>query len=133
MKKGKKIPAYTDGRPTFKNRTATGVYFIYEGNNEKPSYIGYSASSLYSALYRHFQSWNDKTQQRFTYSRNSKIRVILTTPKRAALLEKYLIIKMKPKDNVIKYENYLSDSEIKQVEELSKKTVPATNDDLVPF
>ena len=132
--KSKKFTAYTDGKPTYKTRKQTGVYFIFDKKEpDKIVYIGYSGSCLYTALNRHFQQWNDKTQKRFVYPRDYKVRVILTTPGRAALLEKYLILKLNPRDNLQKYENYLSESEVKRVEEISKNISNATESDDVPF
>jgi len=131
-KKSKLFPAYTDDKPTYKTRKQKGVYFIYD-KNKKLVYIGYSGSCLYTALNRHFQQWNDKRQKRFVYPRDYFVRVILTTQKRAALLEKYLILRMKPEDNLQKYENYLSADEIKEVKTISENIAPATAEDDVPF
>ena len=64
-------------------------------------YIGYSGGDLYKTLTRHFQKWPDLKQRRVTYSQNDghTIRVVLTSPKRAAALEITLRLKYKPKDN----------------------------------
>ncbi len=132
-KKSKKFTAYTDGKPTFKTPNVSGVYFIFNKDG-KLKYIGYSASCLYKALYRHFQSWRDKTQERFTYPRDYKVRVILTTPTRAQDLEKYLIIKMAPPDGLIKYKRYSPEKEkqmIKIIENLEEgKDV---DNEIIPF
>lgn len=70
----------------------------------KIKYVGHSTNNLKRTLYRHFQQWNDKAQDRYVYDRNNYlIRVISTTAKRAPELEKYLINKYKPKDNKNKY------------------------------
>ena len=84
-----------------------GVY-ILKKNNEI-IYIGYSGSNIYKTLTRHFQSWDDKTQTRITYSKNQNIKariVYTSTATQAAKLEKALILKYKPTDNPNKYEQY---------------------------
>ena len=133
MKTGTKtkiFPAYTQGKPTYKKQKGAGVYFIYNKNKEL-EYIGFSASCLYKALYRHFQEWKDKRQQRFTYSKeNCFVRIIQTTPSRAALLEKYLILKFKPPGGLIKYESYTDKEKEKCKEILTNLEV--NNDDLEP-
>lgn len=84
----------------------SGVYLIKNPAGELV-YIGFSSSNLYKTLYRHFQSWNDPTQVRVTYPKTGyTVRVVLTSPGRAAKLERALIVKNKPKDNPLKYENY---------------------------
>jgi hypothetical protein len=59
----------------------------------------------------------------------------LTSPARAALLEKYLIQKFKPRDNELKYNNYLSERQIERAEEIVDGTPTVSVDDLeeVPF
>jgi hypothetical protein len=81
-----------------------GVYLIKSKQTGKIKYVGHSATNLKRTLYRHFQQWNDKAQDRYVYDKNKYlIRVIKTTSKRAPELEKYLIDKYKPKDNKNKY------------------------------
>ena len=127
-KKSKLFPAYTDNRPTFTKRGESGIYLIYD-IDKNLKYVGYSESDLYKALYRHFQSWVDRTQRRFTYSRAHLVRVILTTPHRAHLLEKFLIQKMKPADGILKYYDYLSKNEEKTVVKIAEGITPASDDD----
>ena len=82
-----------------------GVYIIYE--NGRPVYIGSSSFDLYKIITRHFQSWNDPRQIRVTYPQSPrfKIRVIKTrTGAQALRVEKYLIRKLKPRDNPLQYE-----------------------------
>ena len=103
------LSAYnSEGKPNLKVLSASikqsGVYFIKD-TQDKIVYVGYSATNLYKTIYRHFQEWNDKKQRRFVYPRTYKVRIIFTTPTRAALLEKYLITKMEPRDNNLIYEN----------------------------
>lgn len=82
-----------------------GVYIIKEAG--KIIYIGYSASNLYKTITRHFQTWNDRAQQRFVYNRkNCTIRIVLTTAKQAAILEEALITKHRPPDNKLKLDLY---------------------------
>lgn len=104
MIKTKKISPYTpEGKTNFKLKKC-GVYLIYK--DEVLRYVGFSKTNLYKTLYRHFQSWNDKTQSRVTYNnlKGIKVRVIYTnTPKQAYDLEKACIIKLKPKDNIQQY------------------------------
>lgn len=115
----------------------SGVYFIQSKRTGKIVYIGYSESKLYRTIFRHFQQWTDiqrAVKTRFTYSKTRyKIRVIMTTPKRAALLEKYLIIKHNPRDNAIKYESYLSASEITTCENILNDTETLNKYEESPF
>jgi hypothetical protein len=96
---------YTQGKP--------GCYVIYKG--DKPVYVGMSGTNVYKTMYRHFQSWNDKTQVRITYKPKAvkpfSCRVILCTPSQAARLEKMLILKYKPKDNPMKYNLFTADKQ----------------------
>lgn len=92
----------------FKNKKCSGIYLVKK--NDKIIYIGHSQTQLYSTIYRHFQKYNDTWKQyRVFFEKNEvKVRVILTSPKRAVLLEAFLILKFKPELNKIKYENYLN-------------------------
>lgn len=94
----------------------TGVYIIKSGG--EIVYIGYSSSNLHKTFTRHFQSWTDR-QHRTTYKNRSSdkltARVIFTTPLKAAELEKALVIKYKPRDNVNKYEQYTLDLRDKEL------------------
>ena len=91
--KGKTNLTYFQGK--------SGVYLIKERGSRQFLYIGYSGSDLYKTITRHFQSWSDRNQIRVTYKQTDDlvIRVILTTPSRAAKLERYLIIQYQPTDN----------------------------------
>jgi len=105
MKKSRLTPPYDNkGRTMYSKRGKIGVYMIYKDNVLR--YVGYSGNDLYKALYRHFQTWNDKSQQRVVYKQlnDIKVRVIYTrTKQQAANLEKALILKYKPKDNPQQY------------------------------
>ena len=114
----------------------SGVYFIKSEKTGEVIYIGYSAGNLYKTIYRHFQRWNDQKQERFVYSKiGYSIRVILTPPARAALLEKYLIQKHKPKDNEMKYNNYLTERQTERASEIINSIPTVSVNELieVPF
>ena len=88
-------------------RRKSGVYLIRSQRTGKIVYIGHSGYDIYKTCLRHFQQWNDKTQVRVTYPRHGyRVRMVFCTPKQAARLEKYLILKLRPKDNPMKYESY---------------------------
>lgn len=117
MKTGTKtkwFTAYKDGKrnlPFLKSKGGqSGVYFIKD-NNGTIIYIGYASENLYRTVFRHFTTWNDKQAERFVYPHSYKVRIVFTTQKRAQLLEKYLIIKKNPRDNKLKYEDYLTPKE----------------------
>jgi len=108
-------PYNKEGKANFPARNKSGVYLIYKGENL--SYVGHSKTDLYKTMYRHFQSWDDKTQVRVSYKNSTqcKVRVIYCSPMNAVKLEKALIIKYKPKDNPEKYDLFSlkeSDKEI---------------------
>lgn len=106
-----------------KNPNTAGVYLIKSNRSGKIIYVGYSSSQLYKTLYRHFQEWNDRQQNRFTYAKTGyTVRVILTTKPRAAILEKHLIQAFRPRDNKTKYENYLSDLENEKAADILQDT-----------
>lgn len=100
----------------------SGVYLIKSERSGKIIYVGYSQNSLYKTIYRHFQTWKDSSRskiERFTYNKEGyQVRIIFTTPARAAILEKYLIQKLKPRDNDFKYELYLTSSQEQRAEEI---------------
>jgi excinuclease UvrABC nuclease subunit len=107
--------------PTCSKCYESGVYLIKSDKTGKVIYIGYSATNLYKTITRHFQTWNDKQQNRFVYDkRYYTIRVIFTSSERSALLEKYLIEKYQPRDNKMKYDNYLSAKESNQAENIEQ-------------
>ena len=99
-------PYNENGKPSLKilnKKFSTGVYFIKSKRTGKIIYIGFSSSNLYKTIYRHFQTWND-SRDRIVYNKTGyQVRIIFTPPKRAAELERYLINKMQPADNVQKY------------------------------
>lgn len=120
MRKSRFSPPYkAPGKTNFPGiRGKSGVYLIKE--NGKLVYVGYSETNLYRTMYRHFESWTHKSQEVITYaskmSRNKyTVRVVLCGPKKAAQLERSLIIKHRPKDNANKYTNYTLEFRDKQV------------------
>jgi excinuclease UvrABC nuclease subunit len=107
MIKTKFIPPYTETKCNLLfAKGKSGVYIIKKSG--KIVYVGYSETDIYKTCTRHFQSWNDKTQTRVTYRDKTActVRIILTTPARAAKLEKGLIIAYEPTDNPDKLKNY---------------------------
>ena len=116
----------------------SGVYLIAVNGDVR--YIGFSESDLQKTCLRHFQEWNDASQTRVTYRSLTGItvRIVLTTPGRAAAIERGLIIKMKPADNPNKLQSYLGfvPKEDKVfLDELDKLFISPIKDldDYVPF
>ena len=107
IRKSRWIEPYNNNRATIphKNFKKPGVYLIKSKRTGQIKYVGYSSNNLYRTIYRHFQTWNDSKQPRYVYDKNGYlIRVISTTPKKAAMLEQALINKYNPPDN--KNKNY---------------------------
>jgi excinuclease UvrABC nuclease subunit len=128
-------PYKKNGKTAFPEATRPGVYLIKE--NGKLVYIGMSQSNVYKALYRHFQTWNDRRSERVTYvDRMNRldytVRIVYATPAQAARLEMALIIKHKPRDNENKYKDYSLDMRDKKAlnEYESIETTPINE---VPF
>ena len=95
-------PYTANGRAVFPSRQRTGVYLIFRAGVLR--YIGYSGSDVYKALYRHFQTWNDRSRERaravYPKGGNTMVRVIYTNGSRqAARLEQALILRFRPPDN----------------------------------
>lgn len=108
---------------------SAGVYFIRQG--QEIVYIGYSSNNLYKTIYRHFETHNDKKQDRIVYPKiGLTIRIIKTTKNQASRLEKYLIKKFKPKNNELLYEDtdaekfYISEMKALTGEEIYSEEVP---------
>ena len=140
MKVSKFVKAYQAAGKTnltqFANKA--GVYLIKSPRTGKVVYIGYSATNLYKTITRHFQSWKDRSQVRVTYAQTSgyTVRVVLTTPKKAAALERALIVRMKPSDNPNKLQLYTETSEdLKALREYkAESNDPFTpNENAIPF
>lgn len=127
MKVFKFIAPYTaDGKTKFPERGRTGVYVIKE--NGKTVYVGYSENDLYKTMYRHFQTWNHRSQEVVSYNAkgndNYTVRVIYCTPAQAGRLEKYLIKKHKPRDNAQTYELNFEDRKTGQAYENQEPQTP---------
>ena len=105
-------PYYNDkgkDKTTFNARNIGGVYLIFK--KDRLVYCGYSKNNLYRTLYRHFQEWTSP-QSRTVYYNFKDVTVTVIYCKigsQAAALEKAIIIKHKPKDNVHKYDLYTND------------------------
>jgi hypothetical protein len=130
-----KPPYNKAGKCTFKARNKPGVYMIFR--DEVLAYVGFSASNCYKSFYRHFQDWSTSKQQRVVYNKqdaNIKARIIYTnTGSQADKLEKALIIKYKPTDNIQQYWiDYDLDKQEAAVLEFYKST-RATTDEETPF
>ncbi len=115
MKVYKFLPPYDkNGKCTFKKSlNRSGVYLIKEDG--KLVYVGYSGKNLYKTLYRHFESWRHPYQEVTTYATELKrrkytVRIVYCTAQQAAALEKKLILKYNPRDNAIKYKNYMEET-----------------------
>ena len=135
MKKYKFLPPYQrTGKTSYPETIGkSGVYLIKEAGSLV--YVGMSGTNIYRTMYRHFQAWHHKQQEVITYqSRLARykytVRVILCTPQQAARLERYLIIKNKPRDNDMKYQDYQLNTWDLTVYETYNKT-PVTDE--VPF
>lgn len=97
---------YKSGKTTLpvKYYNRAGVYLIKSKQTNKIMYVGHSATSLKKTLYRHFQKWNDRQQDRFVYDKNKyMVKIYRTTPRIAPRLEKALIQKFTPPHNKNKY------------------------------
>jgi excinuclease UvrABC nuclease subunit len=118
-KKSKWLKPYTGNKTTFGKtiRNKPGVYLIKSNRTGNTIYVGYSGTNVYKTMYRHFQTWNDPQQVRKVYSPdNYTARVILTTGKRAGELEKYLIEKIRPRDNKNKYDGRTSEEKAESLQ-----------------
>ena len=108
----------------------SGVYLVFTRSGALV-YIGMSQSNLYKTISRHFQSWNDPRQKRTTYAQGGgyKVRIIFTTKAQAPRLERSLIIKLRPRDNPDKFDQYtLEDLTPSQSQELNRAI-----DEHIPF
>jgi len=87
-----------------------GVYFIRHKATGSVVYVGSSTTQLKKTIYRHFQVWTDRQRkggeqyERKTYPKHGyQVRFIKCTASQALKVEKYLIRKLQPKDNPLKY------------------------------
>jgi hypothetical protein len=130
------VPPYTaNGRAVFPTRQRPGVYLIFRADGLR--YVGFSASDVYKALYRHFQAWNDNSRDRpravYPKGGATRVRVIYTNGgAQAARLERALIIRFRPKDNPEKLLSYdLGEDERAAMERAA--SAPFIDPDPAPF
>ena len=102
------LPPYANNKPTLPVKQGqSGVYLIKRKGSKKPVYVGSSRGSLRKTIYRHFQEWTSKGEQRFdrtVYPKNGYLVKIIFTPSSKAFdIEKALIGKIRPSGNPIKY------------------------------
>lgn len=127
-------PYTDDGRTRFPVRDRPGVYLIRPATflwGEPVVYVGHSRKDVYKTMYRHFQTWNDRTrsrEKRVTYPRSGyEVRIIWTrTGEQAVQLEAALILKLQPRDNPNKLAGYQLTSDGRKFAELaaSARTIP---------
>lgn len=88
----------------------SGVYFIRRKGQKKIQYIGSSNGNLKKTIYRHFQQWTSKGEQRYertVYNKQGyEIKVLICPYEQAINIEKKLIVKLQPSGNPIKYSAY---------------------------
>lgn len=136
-KQRRQKPYKENGKTNLIIQGRPGVYMIYK--NDELKYIGYAGKNLYKTVYRHFQSWKDKTQARVTYKdlKGITVRIVFTNNgSQAANLERALIVKYAPIDNPNKYAQYvLKLSDTKKVTEFINEPVNdiIRNTDDLPF
>ena len=140
FKKSKWIEPYTE-TPNGKLRTTiidcyscgqAGVYLIRHKQSKTVVYVGSSTGQLKKTIYRHFQQWTDRQRkggeqfERKTYPKTGfyEIRFIKCTANQALHMEKYLIRKLQPKDNPIKY-NQLTLQEAERGQALYEEAIEA--------
>ena len=131
LAKTKPFEPYTGAACTLKD-TGAGVYII--AKEGKPLYIGFSLKDVKKTMYRHFQQWNDPTQNRVTYKNLKGItcRVIWTkTGYQAADLETALILRLKPRDNELKLQMYAP--KVQRIEQEYNEAEIITPDTPCPF
>ncbi len=133
LRRTKYAPPYQGTRATYSTRQRPGVYLIKQGSDL--AYVGYSATDVYKALYRHFQTWNDPGRDRITYDRDAvTVRVIYTrTGRQAAELEKALILAKQPRDNPHKWNGYQLTTQEAAAIEAAEDAPFVASDDLAPF
>lgn len=95
-------------------RTKSGVYVIKQhGENGAILYVGSSEGRLYDTITRHFQQWKRKKQwwrglrgshhdPGMVYQRGRCcVAVVITTKGHAKVKEGYLIMNLRPRDNLV--------------------------------
>lgn len=139
MKKSRWVDPYVEVgdklRPALKDCwtcAQAGVYLIRHKATGSIVYVGSSTTQLKKTIYRHFQQWTDRQRkgneqfERKTYPKKGyEIRFFKCTASQALKVEKYLIRKLEPKDNPIKYKQ-LTLRDIVTGEELYRDLTAAT-------
>lgn len=107
MKKSRWFDPYarrnkTNLRPA---KARSGVYLVRSkpapGQKPKIVYVGMSQTDLYKTISRHFQVWDDPTQQRVTFPQSGyEIRIVFCTPRQAVRLEEALRANHMPSKNI---------------------------------
>lgn len=100
------VPPYEGTRTTLRHlHKKSGVYLIRNKTTKELLYVGMSKSSIYSALYRHFQDWSMSKQYRVWYMNRCdfEVRCIVVNRSRVGYVEKRLIAYFNPKDNIVKH------------------------------
>ena len=133
MKSTPFIKPYNGEKTTLKEISPIGVYLIRKG--KEIVYVGYSFSHVKKTLYRHFQSWKDKTQNRATFPKEGyEIKVsFCTSEAQARIIELRLIQKHEPKENL--QITPLTNKFKRKADELLKKVTAAEKEDYIndPF
>lgn len=128
LKKTPYFEPYKNGKTTLPGKYTgqSGVYFIKPKGRRKPVYIGSSDRNLKKTIYRHFQEWTTRGEQRYDRTiypkKGYEIKVIYAPPGQAFELEKILIQKINPSGNPIKYRNlFTPESKVKKYTEKLKE------------
>lgn len=96
-------PYLKTGRPAWRPcKRRPGVYLVRRGQDIV--YVGHSTKNVRRVMYRHFQAWNDGHAHATYPKRGFMVKVIhRVTARQAASLEKRLIARYQPSDNIFKY------------------------------
>jgi hypothetical protein len=105
---------YRNGKPQLANKyyKSAGTYLIKSKQTGRILYVGYSSNNLKRTLYRHFQQWKSRSQETRTYDKSKYlVKFYRLGSKAAARYEKFLIDKIKPKHNKLKYPSLFKEGE----------------------
>jgi hypothetical protein len=83
----------------------SGIYIIRMRDSKEIVYIGMSKSSIYKALYHHFNKWVDCTCRRVTYQNREdyEVRTIKVPINSVDYVERRLIKFFRPRNNAMLY------------------------------
>lgn len=95
---------YTRCKKSGKTKTCinkvAGVYQIKSKRTGKIVYVGHSKTQLLRTILRHFQTWNDREQERKVWPKMGYVvQFTVTTPRRAQILEAILVNDLRPRFN----------------------------------